>query len=441
MGETYYNSNSGGSSIPSNQAANTRTPEEFGAKGDLTYALDGKITSGTKILESATAAFTSADVGKTINLRGAGETVNKKMMTTTISSVTNATTVVLAENATTTVASGCVFIYGTDDTLAFKNAFAKLVEVGVSTKSNFGNLIINGKYMIAGATTIGGATKGNAQIPIPYIEPKAAKFRLVLNCPGRGAPLLHWHQVAPQIAGGTLFSPLIAAAADGEYSVPSVIGGPTLLPSDEGTLGFSNMLFELAGSLTILMPRHANHMGMDLGLVGQCDIGSLAVLANGTAVELKEDVDGNSFASNGEGIRMPKMGNNDLARIESLSLEGITYGVGFGEHAHLDRLAAIYCKTSVFVGPMGSVPYHGAFVGYWSQEDCRNCLETSANAGGKYPITVSRMDVEDTAGVSTDFIDTANALRGTLQWAQNESRAPTKSGAEHLKITDNNNTA
>lgn len=416
------------------------TPEKYGAKGDLKYVVDAGTTNASKVLTSATAAFTAADVGKTINIRGAGLAENKGMLTTTIAAVTNGTTIELAV-ASSATAAGKVAIWGTDDTEAIQKAINEAFAVGVASGSNFAEVKLAGRYMVAKAPTKGGATKGNAQITLPYVEPKKSKFVLVLKCPGRGAPLLHWHQVGPAIAGATLFSPLIAAAADGEWSVPSVIGGPTVLAADEGTLGFSNMLLEIDGALTILVPRRPNHMGMDLGLLGQCDLGSLAIIANATAVELKEDVDGNSFAANGEGIRMPKSGNNDLAKIDSLSLEGIPFGVGWGEHAHIERLAAIYCKTTVFVGPIGSVPTHGAYIGYWSQEACRNCLEISASAGGKYPMTVSRMDIEDTAGLSTDWIDANNALRGTVQWAQNESRAPTKSGAEHLKITDNNNTA
>jgi hypothetical protein len=417
------------------------TPESKGAKGDLKYVADAGITNTSKTLTSATAAFTAADVGKTINIRGAGLAENKGMLTTTIAAVTNATTIELAA-ASSATGTNKVAIYGTDDTEAIRSAVNSAVEAGLANGSHFAEVSLKGRYMVAGAPIKGGTNRGNAQIPIPFITPTSqTKFRLVFNCPGRGAPLLHWNQTAPQIAGATIFSPLINAAADGEFSVPSVIGGPTNLPNDPlGGTGFSNMSFELVGALTILMPRHANHMAMDLGLIGQADLDALAVIANGSAVELAEDAAAKSYASNGEGLRMPKINNNDASYIRSLSVEGITYALGFADHFTCDRLATIYCSRGGFIFTSGAAT-HGALIGNWSCEGGTTVLECESSAGARFPITIQRLDVEDGPGKGTDFVDSNSALRGTVQFGtDNEHRAPTKSGAEHLKITDNQNT-
>lgn len=415
----------------------TPTPESFGAKGDLTYVTDAAMTESSKTLTSATASFTSADVGKAISIRGPGLNANKNVLTSTIASVTNSTTVVLANAAALTV-SNKVAVYGTDDTEAFRKLINKGVEDGIANGTNFAECLISGAYMIASASVVGGETKGNAQIPLPVIPTTGPKFRLCLRGPGRGAALLHWHQTAPQISGATLFSPLVAAEADGTYSVPSVIGGPTVLPEDEGTAGFSNMLLEINGALTILMPRHYNHMGLDLGLLAQADLDAVAVLPNASAAEIKSDADANAYSSNGEAIRLPKINNNDLAMVRSLSIEGASFGVGIGEHAQIDRLATIYCKVAMFVGPIGSIPFHGAHIGYWSCEGGTTIIQASGNAGGKFPLTINRLDVEDGSGVGTDFVDGESVLRGTVQFATNQSRTPTKTGAEHLTITNNN---
>lgn len=416
------------------------TPESFGAKADLKYVMDAATTATSKTLTSATASFTSADVGKVINIRGAGESANKGMLTTKISAVTNSTTITLESAANTTVTAKCA-IYGTDDTIAIREAINFVVTEGLAKGTYFGEVVLKGRYMVAGTPIKGGSTLGNSQIPIPVITPTSQmKFRLVLKCPGHGAPLLHWHQTHPQMSGAVLFSPLIAAAADGTYSVPSVIGGPTVLSLDEGTTGFSNMSFELAGSLTILMPRHANHMAMDLGLIGQADLDSLAILANGSAAELKEDADAKSYATNGEGLRMPKLNNNDASYIRSLSVEGITYALAPADHFTVDRLATIYCKVNMFILTSGAAS-HGIYIGNWSCEGGTTVIECEASAGARFPITISRLDVEDSSGVGVDFIDSHNALRGTVQFGtDNEHRAPTKTGAEHLKVTDNQNT-
>lgn len=421
-------------------ASSALTPEQFGAKGDLAFVVDAAITTGQKVLTSATASFTAADIGKTVNIRGAGESANKGMLTTTITGFTNSTTVTLNVAASATV-SNQVSIWGTDDTAAIREAINAAVEAGLADGSHFGEVALSGRYMVAAAPIKGGTNRGNAQIPIPLISPTSQmKFRLVLNCPGRGAPLMHWNQVAPQMSGAVLFSPLIAAAADGEFSVPSVIGGPTNLPTDPlGGAGFSNMSFELDGALTILMSRHPNHMAMDLGLIGEADLGALAIIANGSPVELKADADAKSYAANGEGLRMPKLNNNDASYVRSLSVEGITYAVGAADHFTCERLATIYCKVGCFIFTSGAAT-HGALIGNWSCEAGTTVLEAEGSAGGRFPITIQRLDVEDSSGKGTDFVDTNNVLRGTVQWSTDGAREPTKSAAEHLHVTDNQNT-
>jgi len=61
--------------------------------------VDG-VTNGTTTLTSATAAFVSADKGKTITVTGAG--VAGVTLLTTIASVTNSTTIIMADAATST---------------------------------------------------------------------------------------------------------------------------------------------------------------------------------------------------------------------------------------------------------------------------------------------------------------------------------------------------
>src|SRR5882757_3804753 len=98
--------------------------EDAGAKGDAKIVYDGAITTGTAIFTSATAAFTSGDIGKVITVAGAGAAA--VALTTTISGFTNGTTVTLAVNASTTV-SAAKTVYATDDTATIKSAIATAV--------------------------------------------------------------------------------------------------------------------------------------------------------------------------------------------------------------------------------------------------------------------------------------------------------------------------
>lgn len=93
---------------------------------DARRVSDGAITSGTAILSSATAAFSSGrDVGKAIAVVGAGAV--GVLLTGTILSVTNSTTVVLSGNAGTTMA-GAIAVWGTDNTPLIQAAISGVTD-------------------------------------------------------------------------------------------------------------------------------------------------------------------------------------------------------------------------------------------------------------------------------------------------------------------------
>ncbi|WP_183042450.1 SGNH/GDSL hydrolase family protein [Microbacterium sp. AG1240] len=70
--------------------------------------VDAAMTSGAATLTSATAAFTAADVGKKIRVRGAGGT--NVTLVTTIAAYNSATQVTLATNAAATVSAATAYI-------------------------------------------------------------------------------------------------------------------------------------------------------------------------------------------------------------------------------------------------------------------------------------------------------------------------------------------
>jgi hypothetical protein len=104
------------------RALSTFNVKDYGAIGDAKSVDDG-VTNGTTTVTSATAAFTSDDVGKVIwgvYDAGPGELTLAK---TTIVSVTNSTTIVVA-NAATSSWPVVTLVWGTDDTAALQAAFA-----------------------------------------------------------------------------------------------------------------------------------------------------------------------------------------------------------------------------------------------------------------------------------------------------------------------------
>jgi len=93
----------------------------YGAKGDARRVEDAVTTSSGTTVTSATAAFTAADVGKTVWAISAGGIL--RLARTTIASVTNSTTVVVSSAAAGS-ATGVTLILGTDDTAALQAATA-----------------------------------------------------------------------------------------------------------------------------------------------------------------------------------------------------------------------------------------------------------------------------------------------------------------------------
>jgi hypothetical protein len=114
--------------------------KNYGAKGDTRVVTDANISSGLTTLTSATAAFTAADVGKTVGVKGAG--ASGKALATTISAYSNSTTVTVATAAGATV-NGVEARIGTDDTLAVQR-----VQDIIQAAGGGRMLFPAGKYMI-----------------------------------------------------------------------------------------------------------------------------------------------------------------------------------------------------------------------------------------------------------------------------------------------------
>lgn len=101
-------------------------PEDYGATADAAEKYDAAITTGTALLSSVTAAFTSADVGKRVAVYGAGAA--GATLRTSILSVAGGVATLNA-NAGTTV-SGATLVYGTDNTTAFQSCFDAALATG-----------------------------------------------------------------------------------------------------------------------------------------------------------------------------------------------------------------------------------------------------------------------------------------------------------------------
>jgi hypothetical protein len=125
------------------------------AKADAVTLPDAAMTVGSRTLTSASASFTSGDVGKSIGVAGAG--ASGANLTTTISGFTNSTTITLTASAGTTV-SGATAVYGTDNSTSVQNAIAALPSTGGVVYFPAGNFVVG----------TGGAIVASAVAPIYF---------------------------------------------------------------------------------------------------------------------------------------------------------------------------------------------------------------------------------------------------------------------------------
>lgn len=102
----------------------------FGAKGDAVIQDDGVALAGSATFSSQSSVFSSSDKGKFIEITGAGSNAgmlhgagtNNGLLATTIQSVSDSHTITLG-NAASASGSNLHFVYGTDNTAAFRTAY------------------------------------------------------------------------------------------------------------------------------------------------------------------------------------------------------------------------------------------------------------------------------------------------------------------------------
>ena len=135
----------------------------LGAKCDAVRTFGGgSITSGSSTFTGSGVTFTAEDIGKLFYIAGAG--VSGGLLSTTIAGFTSATQVTLANNASTTV-TNAHFIYGTDDTAIWTDAYNSVqdganctfyIPFGMSLTSN---VLLKGNMSVVGSQPDGWAFK------------------------------------------------------------------------------------------------------------------------------------------------------------------------------------------------------------------------------------------------------------------------------------------
>ena len=405
----------------------SKRPESYGAKRDGRDVYDAAMTNGSAVLTSATAAFTASDVGKAINVVGAGSAGGT--LSTTILFRQSTTQVTLSAASSATISSKQA-LWGTDDTAAIKSALNAAVAACQADGSCYCEVQFSaGVYVLAGATTKGGATLGNAQIPLPAIEPgNGQKVTIVLRGLTDSGAFMHWLQTRGQKSGVVLRTMLVGQTPDGTWGSPSVIGTNTANLASGSV--FSNIRVVFAG-ITISSPLDPNFIMADMRGAAQMDPSMLAVLVDGTPAQLSTPT-----SSGGVGLYAPSINNNDSVNISYYTCEGVYYALACSDHLVFTSMRLIYYNTAIYINATSGTYTHGMSGLYLSAEAGSTIIEKSNSTNNRYPIFIGRLDTETQTG--TAIKDPSDNLHGFIGWASNDGADPTTTGCKHVKIENAN---
>jgi hypothetical protein len=415
------------------------TPEAHGALGDRVLLTGVTVTNSSHVLTCASAAFGAGDVGKHVL---ACNPADGTTLSTTITSVTDTHHVVLA--ATTADFAATFAIYGTDDTAAIRAAISNIVSIARTSGSNTGELWLSNDYIVSGAC-VTGATKGNAQIPLPLCAGTAEKFDLKLRGSGDASALSHWYQTGPHMPASSIISTLQGQAYDGTNGAPSVIGGPT---PEQGYSGLTsnNMLLRVDG-VSIIVPADPTISGLDLRGTAEMAYGTYGYFAfgNPTTWPLPTSGSGNgnpyAFAC---GLRVPGFGNNAYSVGDSYGCEGAYSALDPNEHMNLNSVKIDNCRVAL--GPSTTYQFP-ARITHLQTGEVRSHLYSAATRSGSQALflDVDTWEVEDgpTPWTSIYHIyDPTNDWRGTINFSLNGGLAGTTllvdaaTSAANLRLRD-----
>lgn len=343
-----------------------------GVVGDGVFLYDGVITSGSALLSSASAAFTSADVGKSIEVDGAG--VAGAPLITTILSFGNANQVTLSASASTSVVSGGKVVYGTDCTTALKTLIATVVSAG-------GGKIILPKavYILNGA--LSGSAGQNALLPLPVISDSGNNPLPTLEIEGIEAGTGY-----PELAAGTAIPPTSGAVLYGmaleSGSYPAILGGP------DAAYDFTQITVILR-NLTFRTRSNPGYQGIKLSKVANALLFHVTVDVN---VNGLTDLVAQTNNSSAVGIVLPTVNNYGMVEAQDCYVTGYYAGIQHNEHArllgcfiqkciwgldvqgtgHLSTYLNVliqWCPYPIYVASMayveGSIDIEDAVAGHW----------------------------------------------------------------------------
>jgi hypothetical protein len=387
--------------------------------------------AGVAVLTSATAAFTTADVGKAISVKGAAAT-GVTTLVTTIASRQSATQVTLtAANASGGAVSSAIVIWGTDDTAAIQAA-VDAAEAYLTAGDTYAQVYFPpGAYIVAGS--LNNTKSGNGQIVFGPVAVAGVKKILEFRGETDGAAAVrHWQQTVPQFAGSCLISLGVYASTVAQTASINADGNPAVLSGPNEGFGygasalFSNMQAVIK-NLAILTTHSAFGLTYGAANLWGCANAHVENVGYGTAGTVAApSTDYSSPGTFGTGLSvgflLPAPGNNDHVIAKNVGCGGgYTYALFLTEHAVVDRYMALYCWAGLcavgnYAGSVGSV--HAMLVLSASIEACTNEIYiVGVGSGGVGPIIdINQLSTESsTPNIAGNSSSALNAALGKIR--------------------------
>lgn len=366
----------------------------YGATGDGRFATDGTTTNGNTTVGSATAAFTSADVGKVIELA-----YSTNYQKTTIATYVSATSVTVTSAPAFTASSVLVYL-GTDDTTAIQTALDAAEAAG-------GGVV----YFDKGIYTVNGAlqdtARSNAQLLLPRRHTETGRM---ITVELRGEAAAEYIPCVATLGSGTIPMPLGGSIIKSTLNAtsgtaPCCIGswGPSGSSQE-----FSNVRVVMR-DLTVRMPQDPVLTAVDLGQCACVDLDGVAIDASHYYVPgIAQQTTSTSY-----GLKTPKLNNGAFTRLGAVGVVGFYTAITVNEHVHGHDVAVMACRVAfAFLDAV-----HSSWFGRVLVQHCQKVLVFT---GGDHYFHIDALNIEHvnsgTWVTTQDIDDASNYGKGKLRW-------------------------
>ena len=363
------NTGTGGSTTTTTTSTDNYNVETYGALGDTIDLEDGNITSGTSAFSSASATFTSDDVGKTIAIKGAG--TSGAYHVTTIATFVDANNITVTDNAAITVSSEG-FFYGTDDTVNIQSAIQACFDGG-------GGVV----YFPIGIYIIGGALLNNvgvdlvdynSQLYIPQqdFQEQTVSIELVGEVHPHFSP-----SAGIGNAIGNNKGTVIRSTIQGSGTRPSIIASRGASGNAHG-FNFTQPLFK---NLTLQVTLDGSNRVTMGGI--NCEYSATANFDNVTAYPHSINlVNSGEPINDVVGIAMPKINCRHINVLNKVAVGGFVHGYLLGEHNSLYDVTAVVCVNAFTHGDNVHMTHGAKLSAFW----CKNVFNIGASGQAYFNI-------------------------------------------------------